>query len=216
MARPEGKPALGQLTAEKIHVARQALRLSPPAVQKRYEHAWAPVGHLEKLLRPCPAGLLQWWADSPRGHVLLTHLPSRYAEGSQALHRETVEGVAYICLNDLHRDSQIALRLVAALLDHLMGSNGAPDGEWLSDGAGVIPELEDIGRRVREYADLGYLEDVMETSSSREYFAVAFALYLSNRRDLNAADPCIYRLLHATILSEPFWRRIAATLPRIA
>ena len=213
MAHPEKQQALRQLTTEKMHVEPQALRLSPPAVQRRYDHAWAPVQHLGKLLQPCPEGLLRWWAASPRGHVVLTHLPSRYTEGPQALRKETVENVAYICLNDLRRDPQIALRLVASLLDHLMGSGGALKGAWLSDGAGVVPRLADIGERVREYAALGYLKDIAEVSGSREYFAAAFALYLTNHQDLNVADPCIYRLLRNAILSEPFWKGLAPALP---
>jgi len=209
---PKGQ-ALRQLITEKMHVERQALRLSPPAVRRRYVHAWAPVQHLEKVLRPCPEGLLRWWAQSPRGHLILTHLPSRYAEGPQAVRKEMVENVAYVCLNDLHRDPQSALRAVASLLDHLMGSHGAPKGRWLSDGTGVIPALEDVGQKVREYAALGYLEDVVEISDSREYFEAAFTMYLTNRRDLKVADPRIEKLLHTTILSESFWRRIASALP---
>ena len=209
---PKGQ-ALRQLITEKMHVEHQALRLSPTAVRRRYDHAWAPVQHMEKVLSPCPEGLLRWWAESPRGHLILTHLPSRYAEGPQAVRKEMVENVAYVCLNDLHRNPQIVLRAVASLLDHLLGSDGAPKGRRLSDGSGVIPALEDVGQKVQEYAALGYLEDVVEESDSREYFEAAFTLYLTNRRDLKVADPRIEKLLHTTILSESFWRRIASALP---
>ena len=103
---------------------------------------------------------------------------------------------------------------IAALLDHLMGSNGAPGGRWLSDGSGVTPELEKVGEKVREYAALGYLEDVAEVSDAREYFAAALAMYLRSPRELNAADPHIHGLLRRTILSEPFWPRISPDLSR--
>jgi len=209
---PKGQ-ALRQLITEKMHVERQALRLSPAMVRRRYNHAWAAVQQLENVLRSCPEGLLRWWAESPRGHLILTHLPSRYAEGPQAVRGEMVENVAYICLNDLHRAPQIALRAVASLLDHLMGSYGAPKGRRLSAGTGVIPALEDVGQKVREYAALGYLEDVVEISDSQEYFEAAFSMYIANRRDLKVADPRIEKLLRTTILSEPFWRRIAQALP---
>jgi len=209
---PKGQ-ALRQLITEKTYIERQALRLSPPAVRRHYDHAWAPVQQLEKVLRPCPEGLLRWWAESPRGYLILTHLPSHYVEGSQVVREETVENVAYVCLNDLHRDPQIALQAVASLLDHLMGSNGVPKGGWLSDGTGVLPALEDIGQKVREYAALGYLEDIVGLSDSRGYFAASFAMYLSNRRDLNIADPRIEKLLHTTLLSESFWKRIVPDLP---
>ena len=212
MKHPLKGQALRQLITEKMHVERQALRLSPPAVQRRYDHAWAPVQHLEKVLRPCPEGLLRWWAESPRGYLILTHLPSYYAEGAQVVREETVENVAYVCLNDLHHDPHVALRAVASLLDHLLGSNGVPKGGWLSDGTGVIPALEDVGQKVREYAALGYLEGVVGLSDSRGYFAAAFAMYLSNRRDRNIADPRIEKLLHTTLLSESFWKRIVPNL----
>ena len=206
------RQALRQLITEKVHVERQALRLSPPAVRQRYDHTWASVQHLEKVLHPCPEGLLRWWAESPRGHLILTHLPSRYEKGPQAVRKEMVENVAYICLSDLNRDPQIALRAVASLLDHLMGSHGATKGRWLSDGVGITPALEDVGQKVREYAALGYLEDIVEISDSREYFEVAFTMYLTSHKDLEVADPRIEKLLRTTILSESFWRRIAPTL----
>jgi hypothetical protein len=213
LTRLTNEPLLRQLTREKVHIEPETLRLSPPSVQRHYAHAWAPVQQMVRLLRPCPQELLRWWADTPRGHLLITHLPSRYAEGSHELRNETVENVARVCLVDLHRDPQVALHPVASLLDHLMGSHGTPKGEWLSDGAGVVPELEEAGATVREYAALGYVEELAEAPGPRGYFAVAFAIYLTEPERLNVMDPRMYRLLRSSILSEPFWNRIAPSLP---
>jgi hypothetical protein len=94
-----------------------------------------------------------------------------------------------------------------------MGSQGNPEGERLSDGFGVVPQLEEIGRRIRDYAALGYLDDLTDTRGPREYFAAAFALYLTEPQSLNVADPHIYRLLRNSVLSESFWNRIAPSLP---
>lgn len=214
MTLPAKELVLRQLMREKMHLEPEALRLSPLAVRQRYAHAWAPVQHLATLIRPCPLGLLSWWAECPRGHLLLTHLPSQYTEGPHRLRIETIENVAHVCLNDLGRQPRVALQPAACLLDHLMGSQGLAEGAWLSDGAGVVPELADVGGRVRECAALGYLEDYTDAPGGRGYFAVAVAWYLVESQRLNVLDPRIHRLLRNSLLSESFWSNIAPSLPR--
>ena len=213
MTRLTKEPLLRQLTREKVHIEPETLRLSPPSVQRHYSNAWAPVRQMVRILSALPLELLRWWADTPRGHVVITHVPTSYAEGPYELRNETVENVARVCLTDLQRAPRLALAPVASLFDHLMGSYGVPEGDWLSDGAGVVAELKEIGTRVGEYASLGYLEELAEAPGSREYFSAAVTLYLTEPDRLNVVDPRMYRLLRNSILAEPFWNRVAPSLP---
>lgn len=213
MTTTDKKKALRRLIVDKVHVGPQALGLSSAAVQRAYPHGWKAVQELEVLLGACPKDLLWWWAHGSRGHVLLTHLSSHYAEGYHPANKRVLENLAYVCLSDLHEHHAHALRPVGSLLDHLMGSNGAPGGAWLSDGVGVIPELSAVGERVREYARLGYLDQESGPLSARDYFSVAFGMYLTNSQELNVADPRIHRLMRSTTMSEDFWKRISSSLP---
>lgn len=197
---------LVQLKIERIHVAPRALELSPPGVQKRFTRIWAPLEELLDRLRPLPAGLLHFWLKQPDGHVIITHLPSRYEPGQQTLKRHVLRNVAYVSVADLARDSLDALVPVGYLLDHLLGSAGADSGRYLSDGGGVNPALRQVGMRVAELFALGYGFDEAARSDLHTYWARSVALYLHDRDALNVADPLIEKLLRTTIFSPGFWR----------
>ena len=204
----ETKRALLQrLRLEKFHIEPKALALSPMMVRNRYPHIFAPLDELLDQLRPCPSGLLGLWLECPRGHVVLSHLESAYQEGEYELKSGTIEGVARVRVADLSQDTGKSLEAIAHLLDHLMGCYCEPGGPWLSGGTGINPLLADVGRRLAEYASLGYLASEATMKSPRDHFAIAFVGYLLDPKRLNIADPLTHKLLHRSLMFESFWKR---------
>ncbi len=199
-------PGLERLKIDRLHVTARALELSPAAVQQHFKHIWAPLDDLSRQLRILPVGLIGFWLAQPGGHVIITHTPSRYDPGSQTVERQVLHNVAYIRLSDLASAPLEALATVGHLLDHLLGSGGATEEPWLSEGGGVNLTLRQVGQRVRALFALGYGFDQAACGDVRSYFARSLALYLHDRRALNIADPQIERLLRTTILSGAFWR----------
>jgi len=199
------KQTFERLKVDRIHVAPRALELSSQAAQQRFTHIWAPLEELLTRLQPLPEGLVRFWLKQPGGHVVITHLPSRYDAGEHLLKRLVLRNVAHIAVSDLALDSLEALVPAGYLLDHLLGSAGAEGGLWLSDGGGVNPALREVGARVVELFPLGYGFDEAACTDPHAYFARSLALYLHDRRALNVADPLMERLLRSTLLSDAFW-----------
>ena len=189
---------LRRLLRERIHVERRALVESPPAVRQRFAHAWAPAERLLTLLGPWPSGLITHWLAAPAGHVVLAADASAYQPDTYPWQGGELRGVARVALSDLLDDAAPALRVVAELVDHLLGSDA--QGRRLSDGAGANPELEEVADRLLALAFLGY-----GPAAPHAYFAWAFSLYWIDRRALNVADPNIERLLRTTVCDERFW-----------
>jgi hypothetical protein len=194
-----------RLKIDRIHVAPRALELSPVA-QKRFTHIWAPLHDLVAKLRALPSGLVRFWLDQPGGHVVITHQSSRYEPGEQPLKRQVLRNVAYVEASALAQDSLEALVPIGHLLDHLLGSSGTAEGLWLSEGGGVNPALREVGARIVELFALGYGFDGAACHDVHAYFARSLALYLQDRRALNAADPLVEKLLRTALLSQSFWR----------
>lgn len=199
---------LERLKIDRLHVTARALELSPAAVQERFKHIWAPLDDLSRQLTVLPAGLVRFWLAQPGGHVVITHLPSRYEPGIQTLKRQVLHHVAYVRLSDLETATLEALVPIGHLLDHLLGSGGAMDEPWLSEGGGVNQRLRQVGQRVQALFPLGYGFDQAACADVRSYFARSLALYLHDRRALNVADPQIERLLQTTLFSDAFWRSL--------
>ncbi len=198
---PGKRRLLRALKRQRLHVERHALRVSPPAVRRRFAHAWAPADRLLESLGAWPAGLLAYWLDAPAGHVVFTAGPSAYLPGALPWRQGELQAVAQISLADVLGDARAALNIIAQLADHLLGSRGAAGGPWLSDGAGATAELSVVGRRIASLARLGY-----GPSEPHAYFAWAFTGYWLDRRALNVADPNVERLLRNTLWNEAFWR----------
>lgn len=172
-------------------------------MQQHFAHIWAPADLLLEHLAAWPGGLLAFWLKEPAGHVIFTAGASGYVPGPVPWQGTTLQAVARISPADLLDDARPALEVMAHLVDHLLGSRGATEGAWLSDGAGATAALSAVGARVHALAALGY-----GPRDPHAYLAWAFAGYWLDRRALNAADPHIERLLRTTICSEPFWERI--------
>jgi hypothetical protein len=197
-----------RLKVERMHIVPRALELSPVEVQRRFPHAWAPLEELVKQLRAFPAGLVHFWLEQPGGHVVLTHLPSRYVVGEQKLKGHPLHHVAYVRLSDLADGSLEALVPIGHLLDHLLSAAGGEEGLWFSEGGGMNRTLQGLGASIVALFALGYGFDTEACRDVRSYFARSFALYLHDRRALNVADPQMEKLLRTTLFAEAFWSRL--------
>lgn len=200
-----GNRTFEQLKIDRVHVAPRALELSPRAAWQRFVHIWAPLTELLTQLQALPAGLVRFWLKQPGGHVVITHLPSRYEAGEQWLKHQALRNVAYVAVSDLAQGSLEALVPIGHLLDHLLGNAGTGEGPWLSEGGGVSPALRQVGMQVAELFPLGYGFDEAACSDARVYFARSLALYLHDRRTLNVRDPLMEKVLRTTLFSDAFW-----------
>ena len=200
--------ASARLKAERLHVAPRALDLSSPEVQRQFVHLWATLDELSSRLKGLPTGLVRFWLQQPTGHVVVTHLTSRYEPGEHRLKQHVLRNVAYVGISDLAPGSLEALVPVGHCLDHLLGSAGAEEGLWLSQGGGACRALQEVGARVAELFPLGHGFDAQACTDARTYFARSLALYWHDRRALNAADPLLERLLRTSLGADTFWRSL--------
>jgi len=157
-----------------------------------------------------PSALLRFLAYVPRGHIVLAGGVSSYEVINQSLGGQEFEAVAFVSLTDLVEEPLCALQMVGHLLDHLLGCQGDPQGEWLSDGHGLSCSWMQIGRQIPALFELGYAVDEIAAASPRQYLARSLAWYMQDRHRLNVIDPLIERLLRQTLFDEDFCRR---TLP---
>ncbi|MCD6291060.1 MAG: hypothetical protein J7M34_11200 [Anaerolineae bacterium] len=192
----------------KIHLAPNAQARLPTAFRERRvgRNAWAPARALADLLKPLPTEMLRWWEAQPTGHVLIGGRLSAYRPGPVQVKNRTLVNVAHVAPVDIAENRAAVWAALAGLFDHLLGCAGAPEGTWLSEGGGVSPEWQVVGRRIIELFQLGYAPGEA-SRSPRAYFAWGIALYCTSRRDLNVVDPLLERLLHTTVLSASFWKR---------
>lgn len=137
------------------------------------------------------------------GRLLVSHRTA-YIPGAIEIAGQTL---THVCLCDIRQlDTPFAgIWVVAQLLDHLLGCDGEPNGLWLSDGGGITPALQEVGRRVQELYVLGYGVDEESRRSPHQYLARSLAWYVTDRRALNVADPAVERLLKHTLMDERFW-----------
>lgn len=203
--KDERAVALRALARAKLHLVPGALARMPTAIGEHFDSPWAPVEALKRQLRPFPTGLLCFWVAQERGHVLIGPQDRGYMPGVQRCGQRMLAGVAHVALADLAMASSRPLVLVGGLLDHLLGCRGAADGAWLSDGGGITPRWQEVGRRVRELFALGYGQSEAAQHDPHAYFAEGLAAYWIDRRTLNVADPLLERLLRRTVMNDAFW-----------
>lgn len=204
---------LRALWRDKMHVEARALELAPAAVRRSYEHAFHPTELVLEGLRAFPEGLLRLWWTCPRGHLVFTHLPSRYAPGPQPWRDDTLTAVAYVSIVELRQDPPAVWRALLELVDHLLGGACDEARPRFSQGAGITPQLAEVAQRFTEIAALGYAardlgaEDAAQDAAqdAAEYLTRTLWLYLREPRRLNVLDPLAYRLYHGTLMAEDFW-----------
>ncbi len=203
---PAAPSGLRALLREKIHLARGALARSPGHVQERLASGWDGVMALAGLLAELPDTGLGWWAQQPRGHILLTAQAQEYAAGELLHGQETLEAVAQVPLPLLVTAPEAVLALALQPLDHLLGCRGQAGGPWLSDGGGITPRWRRVGEQVVRLFPLGYGLSPQAQMDPHAYLAQGMALALLDPRRLQTADPKLHRLLQGSLLNPGFWR----------
>lgn len=201
----ESQAALRALLRDKVHILPNTLaRL--PTQQSQQMRSPLDLGRLLlKPLAPFPAAFLRFWAIHPRGHAVISSDRYGYQSGLQPVGRHELDGVAWLSARRLLNEPGLA-EPIAHLFDHLLGSDGQPDGPWLSDGAGRNAIWGDVSRRLQRQAGLGYAPPEV-SPSAHSYFAWGLRTYLLDRQSLNTIDPGLERLLTTTLFSAEFWRK---------
>ncbi|NLE77222.1 MAG: hypothetical protein GX605_10795 [Chloroflexi bacterium] len=192
------------LLARKVNLAPDAWASLPAPRRVALDHPWGLAMGLARLLGKLPAHSLRFLAGEPLGQLVIHAGPSRYAPDPQAAGH-----VAYIDVAALPDGDPELWRALAGLLDHLLGCHGQPDGPWLSEGGGIGPAWQGVGKRIQRLFPLGYGLDETARSAPRGYLASSLAWQMCAPQRLETADPLMARLLRATLLDERFWARAA-------
>ncbi|MBX3049828.1 MAG: hypothetical protein KF753_00065 [Caldilineaceae bacterium] len=192
------------LLQKKIHVDADAYAQSSRAVQRRFPSGWSAAIETARVLGSLPEEALLWWAEQHDGHLRLTANGDGYADFC-VVNGEELVGVADLPMDWLLAEPLQTLASCLRPLDHLLGC-GCGTGGWLSDGGGITPRWQQVGRQIVHLFSLGYGRTEASRADPHIYLAQGLALAITNRRTLNAADPKLERLLGASLLSPGFWR----------
>lgn len=196
-----------RLLVAKVHLEPRAWNSVAAVDRAQFDNPWALTTFLGRYLARLPTSCVDFLAAHPRGHLVISSESSRYAEGPQQVGRRVLSDVAFIGARELAEGGLAIWRPIGQLLDHLLGCDGEPGGPWLSDGGGISPRWQDVGRRLQALFPLGYGIDELARSHPHFYLAQSLGWYFVDRRRLEVADPLVTRLLRTTLLDERFWRR---------
>lgn len=199
-----------EIKVRKVHVYPRLWSLLPTDVSARFSSQWEPVDRVAGLLAKIPAGALRFLLDAPTGAFIISPDETGYVPGPVAVGRIKVTNGVFVSARALLDDESAALRAIAGLYDHLLGSMGAGGGPRLSDGVGITPAWTEIGAQIVRLFPLGHNPDPICRRSPADYLAQSLALYITEPRALNVADPNMHKLLQRSFFSEIFWRRTYA------
>lgn len=199
-----------ELKVRKVHVYPRLWFLLPSDVLSRLASQWEPVDRLARLLEELPVGALQFLLDATTGAFIISPDETLYAPGPIAIGKIKATNGVFVSARVLLDDEAAALRAIAGLYDHLLGSAGAAGGPRLSDGVGITPAWTEVGAQIVRLFALEHNPDPLCRKSPADYFAQSLALYITRPRDLNVADPNMSKLLQRSFFSETFWRRTHA------
>lgn len=205
MSTPETSAVLRALLRDKVHIQPGTLSRLPTHQAARLR---SPLDLGRLLLAPlarAPQELLRFWLEHPRGHAVVNPLRHDYLPGVQPVGRRVYDGVAWVAARRLLAEPGIAAPL-AGLLDHLLGSDGQPDGPRLSAGAGRSAAWAEVGRRLQRQFLLGYAPPEAAVAADR-YFAWGLHAFLVDAPGLGVIDPGMERLLRTTLFDSEFWQR---------
>lgn len=205
MSTPETHAALRALLRDKVHIQPGTLSRLPTQQAARLR---SPLDLGRRLLAPldrAPLELLRFWAAHPRGHAVVNPLRHEYVAGVQPVGRREFDGVAWVAARQLLAEPGLASSL-AGLLDHLLGSDGEPDGPKLSDGAGRSVVWAEIGRQLQRQWRLGYAPPVA-AATSQDYLTWGLRTFLADAPGLSVVDPGLERLLRSSVFDSHFWQR---------
>ncbi len=179
---------------------------APPWVRGVFDHAWAPMKALARETCCLPAYLCECLLRFDSGHIVIHAAGSYYAPGPAVIRQRRVQNVAFVSVEDLARDNERPLHVIGHLIDHHLGCAGELESAWLTDGAGLNPQLQAAGARLPRLFALGYGADKVASSGVRDYFAQSLAFYCRDRRQLNVDDPQIYKWFRSTLWNDAFWQ----------
>lgn len=205
MTLPERDFVLRALLRDKVHVRPETLARLPTAEAARLRSPLDLARLLVQPLHGCPVAWLDWWRLHPRGHAVIGPLEHSYMAGPQTVGRQTLESVAWINARALLADDGLAEPL-AALFDHLLGSDGDPAGQRLSEGGGRTAAWLEVGQRLQRQFSLGYAPEAA-AGDPRCYLSWGMRSYLARRQELNATDPGLERILATSLFDPGFWPR---------
>ena len=138
--------------------------------------------------------------------MLITAADEGYCADLRTIGERSLEATALVPMHQVvHQPRQAAL-LALLPLDHLLGCDGDPSGPWLSEGGGRSPRWQRVGEEIATLFALGYGISEAGRHDPHIYLAEALWMAIHERQRLNIADPKLDRLLHASLLSAPFWR----------
>lgn len=169
---------------------------------------------LDEVLFFLPLPLLVHLVTHTAGYVLVVpHVPaglrprkSCYVEGDVYVEGRTFRNTVFLLGADLAGGWGVGQHEVAHLLDHLLGSDGRPEGVYLSEGGGTTPFLQELGQELyRLYLNRppdGYRAWI----GPRGYLARSVQGYVARPEELRGQDPAMYRFLDEVFLSEAFWK----------
>ena len=199
-----------ELKVRKVHVYPRLWSLLTLDVAARFSSQWEPVDRLAQLLLQMPVGALQFLAESPTGVFIISPAETEYVPGPAAIGKIKAENAVFVSARALLEAETDALRAIAHLYDHLLGCMGAAGGPRLSDGVGITPAWTEVGTQIVRLFALEHNPDPICRRSAADYFAQSLALYITQPRALNVADPNMHKLLQRSFFSETFWRRTHA------
>jgi len=169
---------------------------------------------LDEVLSFLPPILLAHFVAHPAGYVLVVpHVPaglrprrSCYVEGDLYVEGRIFRNAVFLLGADLAGGWGVGPHEVAHLLDHLLGSDGRPEGVYLSEGGGTTPFLRELGRELqtlyRSRPSGGYRDWI----GPRGYLARSVQMYAAQPEELRSQDPAMYGFLDEVLLSEAFWK----------
>lgn len=197
---------LDELWRNRIHTDPDALDGVPEGLLQNLSSIWEPAERVRARLGELPEGLLSLWIDSQRGHLVLTHHPSRYAAGVQPWRGRELDGVCSLSVADVLQHPYAAFAALGDLLDHLLGSRGNVEGGWFADGEAAMPELRPLALRFARLHSLSYATPAGGTDTPRSYFSHTWALYMTDPKELNTQDPLAYRFFRHALMAQGWWR----------
>jgi len=196
---------LQALWRERLHAEPTCLELSTPEVRGRLQTVWDPGRLFLEQIASLPSGMLSLWYETPRGHVVFTHQPSRYLPGPQQWRDRSFVAVCYVRVADLMGDEGGGFLVFAEFLDHLLGSAAVEGGGRFSEGVAVRPRLAEAARRFARDEALGYGHEALGATSPGAYFCRCLWLYLTDAQRLNVLDPNIHKLFAGTLFQPQAW-----------
>ncbi len=169
---------------------------------------------LDEVFSFLPSTLLARFVAHTTGYVLVVpHVPaglrprkSCYVEGDVYVEGRTFRNAVFLLGADLAGGWGVGQHEVAHLLDHLLGSDGRPEGAYLSEGGGATPSLQELGRELHRLYLSRPAGGYRDWIGPRGYLARSVQAYVIRPEELRDEDPAMYGFLDEVLLSEAFWK----------